>query len=341
MIIAVLCATPCALRAQETLQDILPLLQKQTKTAAETANITNVFIDSRDVNLTFASGAALVQNPPPAENITRFLNLLISSQDGLKRVFASVILVAMDQRLVELLPMLEEAALSQDPMIKAYASSAAARLAPAKTIYSDDVFALYPFSKNFSLAALNAMYKTDKKLLSAAKKAAQAKNPLSRAGAAEVLGDFGSEKEQKTLFKMLKKEDNVLASSAIARAIARRPAAAVQEAKKCLNAPSESISAKNCSLTIGFMTDKGLPLIKEALTSPNAPARANAARAAAVMANVLSDENASSYSTDVDFDKKALRALLPVIAQMSEDDTAPAARTQASAALKEFSKILK
>ncbi len=326
--------------AQTTLEEILPLLQKQDKTTLEVENIANTFVMSKDPNLTFASGAALVQSPPSKESAMRFLNLIISSQDGLKKIFSSVILVAMDQKYIELLAMLEDAVKSQDPMIRAYAATACIIIDPQRTDLADQAFALYPFSKAFALKAFNSIYPKPEKIISGAKKASASSSYLTRSGAAEVLGDLGSEKEQKTLFKMLKKEDNTMATSAIARAIARHPQAAVKEAKKCLSAKSNTAYAFGCSLTVGFMTDKGLPLIKEGFASKKADERANALRATSVMANVLSDPNAI-FSTDINMDRQNLKELIPAVIQLSLKDPDNYVKGQAESAILELKKLLK
>ena len=66
LVAALFAAVP--LSAQETLQKALPLLQKNTRTSAETQQVLQLFRSAKDPDTVFAAGASLVRIPPaPAQ----------------------------------------------------------------------------------------------------------------------------------------------------------------------------------------------------------------------------------------------------------------------------------
>lgn len=200
------------------------------------------------------------------------------------------------------------------------------------------VFALYATDKTLALSALDRVYETDAKLLSGAKKFSSSASPKTRMGAAGILGDYGGVKEQKVLFKMLKKETEPAVSHAIARAIARHPVEAQAGVAKCLGAKPGQY-ATGCILTAALLTDKGIPVIKEGLASRKTAVKANSIDAAKLMLDFLSIPDAPLISTNPEADKRALKELVPLLSVLTDDKDKNVAG-KADAALERFARLL-
>ncbi|WP_428897922.1 HEAT repeat-containing protein [Parelusimicrobium proximum] len=327
----------------EELKSALPLLQKQNKTMTDVENILNLFLSSRDEDVVFAAGAALASAPPTGASEGRLLNVLISSDDGLKKIFASVILTAMGRSYPELNIILEEGIKSKDNILHGYSCASYIIINGHKPEQKDCVYyalGLFPYDKTFALSSLMSVYKKNESVYNFVRKAGSYDSAFVRAAAAQMMGDSGTEKDLDTLAKMLKKEKDPEVLGAVAQGLAKYPIRAVKESAKCLDAKADTEYALGCTLMLGLIPAEGMGVIESGLTDKKANVRANSARSASVMANMLSGPSAAVYSNDVEFDKEMLKYMIPKIITMSKYDTDAAARKHAETALKEMYKVL-
>ena len=73
---ALLAALP--LSAQTTLQQALPLLQQNTRSAEQTQQVLQLFRSSKDPDTVFAAGASLVKIPPAKPLEPALFNLILN-----------------------------------------------------------------------------------------------------------------------------------------------------------------------------------------------------------------------------------------------------------------------
>ncbi len=306
--------------AQSGLDANLPLLQKNYRSAQENQTVLTMFRSSKKPAEIFAAGASLVRLPPPAVQEPALFNLVLRDGDMLKKVFAAVIITAMGSTHEEFLPLLADAAQSQDNALRSYAGTAYTVIAPQNTPYADYVVNLYIYDAAFAQRAMNLISAGDKQTLKFLKKAAASADPKVRAAAAVWLGDLQTRDAAKTLLKLAKSERENEAGSAIAAALAKNKDFTLAETLKNLRRDYETPQANTYALALGLMTGNALDGIKKALNDSDKNVRVNAARAAAYMAGVLASPQAGQYSSDVDFDKNLLKSLVPQLGMMSKKD---------------------
>lgn len=315
---AVLLAAPAA--AQAGLDANLPLLQKDYRSAQENQTVLTLFRTSKKPAEVFAAGASLVRLPPPAVQEPALFNLVLRDGDMLKKVFAAVIITAMGGTHEEFLPLLADAAQSQDNALRSYAGAAYTVIYPQDAQYADYVVNLYIYDAAFAQRAMNLISDGDRQTLKYLKKASSSEDPKVRAAAAVWLGDLQTRDAAKTLLKLAKSERETEAGSAIAAALAKNKDFTLAETLKNLRRDYETPQANTYALALGFMTGNALDGVKKALNDDSQNARINAARAAAYMAGVLASPQAGQYSSDPEFDKNLLKSLVPQLGLLSKKD---------------------
>lgn len=326
--------------AQDKWEASLPLLQKNNRTAAENAQVLQLFRTAKNPHLIFASGASLVKTPPSAAQQPALFNLVLRNDDELKKVMAAVIITASGAVHPELAPLLADAVQSQDSALRSYAASAYAILNPQTDAYADSVVNLYIYDEAFAQRAMNLLAATPQKQLHYLKQAATSADPQVRAAAAAWLGDLQTQKAAKELLKMAKSETNAQASSAIATALAKNKTYTLAAAAKGLKTDYNSPKAATYALALGFMTGSAVDTLKTGLSATDINTRINAARAAAYMAGVLNSQEAAAYTHDKDFDILLLKGLTPQLTAMAKTDK-PAAAVYAQNALEQLSKLMR
>lgn len=324
--------------AQTTLDDALPLLQKNNRTAAENRRVLDLFTQSRSPNLTFASGASLVRLPPDNAQQASLFNVLIKSDDMLKKVFSAVILTAMGGMHNELAPLLADAAQSEDNAVRAYAASAYVILNPQQKDFAPYVVNLYIYDAALSQRAMNLLASSAKETFKLLKQAAQSDDAQVRAASASWLGDLQTKDAAKLLLKMAKSERDAQAGAAIALALAKNKTLTLDETAKNISKDYNSAQANTYALALGFMTGSSLDVIRKQLESENINARINSARAAAYMAGVLLSPDASLYTSDKEFDARLLKGLIAQLNVMVRKDS-PSAKVYAENALTQIAKL--
>lgn len=333
-----LAALPAA--AQDHLNSVLPLLQKQNRTLSENAQVLQLFRSSKTPNIVFAAGASLVKTPPPPQQQAALFNLVIRNDDVLKKVFAAVIITAMGAVHEELTPVLQDATQSQDNALRSYAASAYTILNPKDKTYSDSVVNLYIYDEAFAQRAMNLLAESPKQLFKYLKQACSSQDAQVRAAAAAWLGDLQTEDAAKQLLKMAKSELNPQTGAAIATALAKNKIYTLPAVVKELKLDYTSPKSATYALALGFMTGSAIDSIKTALNDKNANVRINAVRAAAYMAGVLSSKDAALYTDDKAFDVLLLKGLIPQLNMMLKKDNA-SVKVYADNALNQISKLMR
>ena len=300
---ALLAALP--LSAQTTLQQALPLLQQNTRSAEQTQQVLQLF---------------------------RLFNLILKSDDPLKQAFSAVIVTAMGSSHEELIPILQETLNGKNDVLRSYAAGAYGIITPADKSYVQDVVLLYIYDPAFAVRAMNLLADDSKALFKYLKQASASTDPQTRAAAASWLGTLHSEDAAKQLLKMAKSEENTNVQAQLATALAANAANTQQTLVKGLRQNYKTAAANTYALALGFMTGN-------ALASSNQNERINAARAAAYMAGVLSNPDAFHFTSDRTFDIGLLKSLIPqlkVLAQ-TENDTV---KVYAENALRQIEKLM-
>ena len=336
VVAALLIAAP--VWAQNALNDSLPLLQKSSRSAQENQNVLDLFLRGKKPAEVFAAGASLVRLPPPASQENTLYGIILRNGDVLKKVFAAVIITSMGKTREEFLPLLTDAAQSQDNALRSYAGTAYTIINPADPQYANLVVNLYIYDQDFALRAMNLLSSSEKETLKFLKSASTSDDPKVRAAAAAWLGDLQSASAAKTLLKMAKKERVSDVTTAIAAALAKNQTYTLAECLKNLKKDHNEPQANTYALALGFMTGNAINGIKTALESPQTEVRINAARAAAYMAAVLGSDQAAQYSSDVAFDKSLLKTLVPQLGLMSKKDTS-AVKVYANNAIYQIAKL--
>ena len=308
--------------AQNGLNENLTLLQKSSRSAKENQNVLDLFLRGKKPAEVFAAGASLVRLPPPANQENTLYGIILRDGDVLKKVFAAVIITSMGSTREEFLPLLTDAAQSQDNALKSYAGAAYTIINPSDSQYADLVVNLYIYDPAFAQRAMNLLCSSENETLKYLKSASGSDIPQVRAAAASWLGDLQTQAATKVLLKMAKKERTEDVTAAIATALAKNQQYTLAECLKNLDRDHNTPQANTYALALGFMTGNALNGIKQALENKDVEVRINAARAAAYMAGVLASDQAKEYSNDVSFDKNLLKTLVPQLGFMAKKDAA-------------------
>ena len=338
LLAALLCAALSA-SAQNSLQQALPLLQKNNRTAAENQRVLQLFRSSKDPDTVFAAGASLVKNPPAKAQEPALFNLVLKNDDALKQTFAAVIITAMGAVYEDLTPVLQNALHSKDLVLRAYAAGAYGIINPNDQNYALDIVRLYAYDPAFAVRSLNVLTDDAKAQLKYLKQASASADDTTRAAAAAWLTTLHSEGAAKQLLKMAKTETVPSVQSQIATGLAKNRdytlAATAKELRRDYNFPASATYA----LALGFMTGNAVDTVRQGLLSANKNERINAARAAAYMAGVLSNPDAFTYTSDRAFDTGLLKSLIPqlkVLAQTGDENI----RIYAQNALTQIEKLM-
>lgn len=332
-----LAAAPLA--AQTALENALPFLQKNRRSAAENQQVFSLFRSSKDPNTVFAAGASLVKNPPSKALEPALFNLVLRPADPLKQTFAAVILTAMGNPHEELSPLLQEAVTGKDPALRAYAAGAYTLIHPQDKTYADETVRLYIFDPAFAQRAMNQAADDAKELLKTLKTAAANQDPQVRSAAAAWLGALHTQDAAKQLLKMAKTETDEQVSVQIATGLAKNRALTQDAVAKELRRKYQTPQAATYALALGFMTGNAVETLRQGLLSKTQNVRINSARAAAYMAGVLSNPDAFAYSSDRTFDTGLLKSLIPalgVMAKTGSDDE----KLYAENALRQIEKLM-
>ncbi len=325
--------------ASSALTPWLPLLQKKTRTPAENQQVLQLFRTAKAPEVVFAAGASLVKIPPAKTQEPALFNMVLRAQDGLKQTFAAVIITAMGSVHEELLPILEQASSSQDPALRSYATGAQAIISPKKVTQKDDLVRLYIFDPAFATRAINVLTEKDNSPLKILQAASSSQDEQVRAAAATWLGTLHTQAAAKQLLKMAKKEEASSVQAAIATGLAAARDYTRADVTKGLSKKYTTPYANTCALALGFMTGNAVEILRAQLTGKNEQAHINASRAAAYMANVLSNPDAFAYSSDRAFDIHLLKGLiapLKVLANSGSDTE----KTYAQNALLQIEKLM-
>jgi HEAT repeat protein len=322
--------------AQSELQKALPLLQKKNRTEAENRQVLQLFRSSRTSDVVFAAGASLVKNPPAKMQEPALFSLVLRQGEPLKQAFAAIIITEMGSSYEELLPVLENALLSEDIILRSYAAGAHALLNPQDENYSSDIVRLYAYDPAFAQRALNVFSKPTEKYL---KTASTSEDPSVRAAAAAWLGMLHSKQAATQLLKMAKTEQDASVQTHLATALAKNrdytQNAVFKELKRDYNSPTSATYA----LALGFMTGNAVEDVRKGLLSEKENIRINALRAAAYMAGVLANDDAFNYTTDRVFDIHLLKSLIPQLSLLARTGN-PTVKSYAQNALKQIEKLL-
>lgn len=327
------------LHAADSLSAVLPLLEAPTRTAAQNHQVLNLFATSKDASTIFASGASLVRIPPAKSNEAKLFNIILKTDNMLKKVFAAVIIVAMGGEHHELSPLLKDATASEDHALRAYAASAYTILNPQQTDYKEDIINLYIYDNAFAQRAMNLISADENQTFKYLKSAAKSPNAQVRGAVAAWLGDLQNKNAAKQLLKMAKGELSQEVINAIAMSLAKNEQWTLQQTAKGLKTRYTHQSATIYALALGFMTGNAVEPIKQALLSQDINQRINAARAAAYMAAVLASPQAEQYTLDKEFDITLLKGLIPTLSAMTKHDES-SVKVYADNALKQISKLI-
>ncbi len=339
---AFLCAallTAWTLSAQTQLQNALPLLQKNNRTAAENQQVLTLFRTAKDPDTVFAAGASLVKTPPSKVQEPALFNLILKSEDPLKQTFAAIIVTAMGSAHDELAPILQGALESQNALLRAYAAGAYGIVQPQDKSYVQDVVLLYIFDPDFAVRSMNLLAEEPKHLFKYLKQASASPDEQTRAAAASWLGTLHSEDAAKQLLKMAKTEANSSVQAQIATGLALNRTFTQEAVAKGLRQNYSSPAAATYALALGFMTGNAVDTIRQGLASSNQNERINAARAAAYMAGVLSNPDAFNYTSDRAFDIGLLKSLIPQLKTLEKTD-GDSVKVYAGNALRQIEKLM-
>ncbi len=327
------------LSAQTSLEKALPLLQKNSRSSAESQQVLTLFRSAKDPDTIFAAGASLVKIPPSKVQEPVLFNLLLKEDNPLKQTFAAIIITAMGSTHEELLPLIQDALESQDTLLETYAAGAYGILNPQDKQYVTQVVHLYAFDPAFAVRAMNLLADNPKQLLKYLKQASTADNPQTRAAAASWLGTLHSEAAAKQLLKMAKTEADTEVQTQLATALAANSSYTQEDTAKGLRQDYNTPAAATYALALGFMTGNAAQTIRQGLSSSNKNERINSMRAAAYMAGVLSNPDAFNYTSDRAFDTHLLKSMIPQLKVLAKtgDDTE---KIYAENALRQIEKLM-
>ena len=327
-----------AFAAQTPLNSILPLLQKNHRSEAENQQVLRLFRTSTDPDVIFAAGASLVKTPPAKTQEPALFTTLLRVQDPLKQTFCAVILTAMGAVHNELLPVLELALQSKDPLLRAYAAAAYTLITPQDT-YTSDIIRLYIFDPAFASRALNVAAGNTKSPFKYLKQASKNEDAQVRAAAAAWLGTLHTQQAAGQLLRMAKKEKSADVQAAVARSLAAHREYVLPAVTAGLRKNPTAAYANTCALSLGFMTGNAVSPVRDGLNSPHRYTGINAARAAAYMAGILTNPDAFTFSSDRAFDTHLLKGLIAPLTVLAKtgDETE---KLYASNALTQIEKLM-
>ncbi len=339
LLASILCLCTSNAATTSALHTFLPLLQKHNRTTEETQQILQLFRSSKDADIVFAAGASLVKIPPAKTHEPALFNVLLRQPDGLKQTFSAIIITAMGSVYTELLPILQQALTSKDPVLRAYAAAAYTIINPQDEAYTSDIVRLYIFDPAFAQRAINVLQEKETSPLAYLKVAASSSDEQVRAAAAAWLSSLHTQAAAKQLLKMAKKETNPQAQAAIATGLASQREDTLSAVTKGLRNKPTSPYANTCALSLGFMTGNAVEILRQNLLGSNTNAHINAARAAAYMANVLSNPDAFAYSSDRTFDIHLLKGLIAPLKVLVQSGT-ETEKIYAENALRQIEKLM-
>ena len=321
------------------LNNVLPLLQKRQRTAAENQQVLQLFRSANQPDVIFAAGASLVKIPPAKTQEPALFSILLRQDNGLKQIFSAVIITAMGSVHEELSPILEQGLSSQDPALRAYTAAAYALIHPENTSYTSEIVRLYIFDPAFAQRALNVLTGKEKSPFKVLTQAASSPDAQIRAAAASWLGSLHTQQAAKQLLKMAKKETDPSVQTAIATGLATNRDYTLSPLTRGLRQKPATAYANTCALSLGFMPGYAVDSLRQNLTGTHPNARINAARAAAYMAGVLSNPDAFSYSSDRAFDTYLLKGLIAPLKALSLSGSAEE-KTYAENAMRQIEKLM-
>jgi len=260
----------------QNLSGTLPLLQKNTRTAAENRKVLQIFRSAKDPDTIFAAGASLVKIPPTKEQEPAVMSLVLRQNEPLKSTFAAIIITAMGSHYEELLPLLENALGSKDDVLRAYTAGAYSILNPADKTYADEVVRLYIFDDKFSQRALHLLDETPEGQLKLLKKASVSTDAQIRAAAAMWLGNAHTDKANQILLKMAKTEKDASVQTQLATSLAKNQSEVLAETAKGLKKNYQNSVSTTYALALGFMTGYSVSTLRQTLsvkTKTNASTR--------------------------------------------------------------------
>lgn len=328
-----------SLHAATPLEQALPLLRKNNRTAAENQQVIQIFRTAKEAELVFAAGASLVKNPPAKIQEPVFFNVLLRSNDPLKQTFAAVIITAMGTVHEELLAVLTPALSSQDSVLRAYAAGAHALIDPSNKTYTEDVVRLYAFDPAFSQRALNVLAADPQQMFKLVKQASSSKDSATRAAAVAWLGNQHTSQAANWLVSLAKKETESSVSTQLATALAKNRELCLEAVRRGLKTNYKTPQAATYALALGFMTGNAVEILRAELTHKNENVRINAARAAGYMAGVLSNPDGFAYSQDREFDILLLKGLIAPLKVLANGDN-PTEQMYAQNSLKQIEKLM-
>ena len=331
--------TALHISAQTALENALPLLQKNNRSAAESQQVLSLFRSAKDPDTIFAAGASLVKIPPSKVQEPVLFNLILKEEDPLKQTFAAIIVTAMGTSYEELIPVIQNALTSKDILLRSYAAGAYGILRPQDKNYVPLVIRLYAFDPAFAVRAMNLLTDSPKQLFKYLKQASASEDIQTRAAAAAWLGNLHTKEAAKQLLKMAKTESEAEVQTQIATGLALNITYTLSEVAKGLQKDYKHPSSATYALALGFMTGNAADTIRQGLTSTNLNERINSARAAAYMAGVLSTPDAFNYSSDRAFDTGLLKSMIPqlnILAKTGEDSV----KIYAENALRQIEKLM-
>lgn len=327
------------LQAQSALHEVLPLLQKPTRTAQQTQQVLSLFRTSQDPSIVFAAGASLVRVPPTKTAEPALVSQIMREGDPLKAAFSAIILVAMGSVYDELSPILKDTLQSKDPVLRSYAAAAYSLIHPEDSAYIEDIVRLYIFDEDFAQRALNVVIKTDKEKLAVLKKAAASSQEQVRASAVAWLGKLHTPEAVEQLLKLAKSEKDSTVQIQIAMALAANPDVTLQGTLSGLNISYKKPASNTFALALGFMTGNSVGALKNVLLSGKENERINALRACAYMAGVLSNPDGFAYTSDRTFDIHLLKGLVAQISALANNGSA-SEKSYAQNALTQIEKLM-
>lgn len=327
------------LQAQTSLTQVLPLLQKPTRTPEQTQQVLTLFRTSQEPNTVFAAGASLVRIPPAKTAEPALVSQIMREGDPLKASFSAIILVSMGSVYDELSPVLKDTLQSQDPVLRSYAAAAYGLLHPEDTSYVQDIVRLYIFDEDFAQRALNLIAKTDKEQMAILKKSSTSAQAQVRASAVAWLGKLHTQEAVDQLLKLAKSEKDPTVQIQIAMALAANPDVTLEGTLKGLSIGYKKPASNTFALALGFMTGNSVGALKNVLLSGKENERINALRACAYMAGVLSNPDGFAYSSDRTFDIHLLKGLIPQISALANNGSA-SEKPYAQNALTQIEKLM-
>ncbi len=339
LILFLLTLSAAPLRAQTTLNQVLPLLQKPTRTPQQTQQVLSLFRTAQDPNMIFAAGASLVRIPPAQTAEPALVSQIMRQDSPLKTAFSAIILTAMGSVYDELSPILQDVLQTQDPVLRAYGAAAYGLVNPQDTTHTQDIIRLYIFDSAFAQRALNLVAETDKEQFDLLKKAATSADPQLRAAAVAWLGSMHTSQAVELLLKQAKREKDSSVQTQLATALAANPDLSLEGTLKGLQVSYKKPASATYALALGFMTGHSVSSLKDTLLSGKVNARINALRACAYMAGVLANPDAFAYTSDRAFDIHLLKGLVPQISALASNGSADE-KTYAQNALSQIEKLM-